>query len=123
MISSIGDMFLKDDYNKVYWLNVGDGTIQKVANDIEEFKNMLEDDDQVNEWFMINLVADIKQSGKELIPEKLYSYTKLPILGGQYTPDNFQLTDIKEHFSLTGEIHKQIKDLPNGTPIVFKIVD
>ena len=38
MITSIGDIFLKDDTGKIYWLNVGEGTVTIVADDVEEFK-------------------------------------------------------------------------------------
>lgn len=124
MITSIGDMFVRDDGNKVYWLNVGEGTFEQVASDIEEFKTKLQDNDQVNEWFMINLVAEIKNSGKELDAGKLYSYIKLPVLGGEYHSDNFELTDLEVHFSFAGQIHEQIRDLPDGTRInAVKIVD
>jgi len=54
---------------------------------------------------------------------QLYSYKILPIIGGDYSVDNFEPMDIEVHFSFTGQIHKQIKDLPSGTKVEFKIVD
>ena len=36
---------------------------------------------------------------------------------GEYEPENFELTDIEVHFELSGQIHKQIKDLPDGTNV------
>ncbi len=35
--------------------------------------------------------------------------------GGEYEPENFELTDIEVYFELSGKIHKQINDLPEGT--------
>ena len=123
MISSIGDMFLKDKNGKIYWLNVGEGLLDLVSENIDDFKLKLKDDSQVDEWFMIGLVQQIKESGLELINGKLYGYKKLPVIGGDYIPENFELTDLEVHFSLAGQINQQIKDLPDGTKVNFKVID
>lgn len=123
MISSIGDMFLQDNNGKVYWLNVGEGLLDFVSNSLDDFKLKLKDDSQVDEWFMIELVKALKESGLELTKGKLYGFKKLPVIGGEYVPENFELTDLEVHFSLTGQLHKQIKDLPDGTKVNFKIID
>jgi len=121
LVSSIGDMFLSDQTGKIYWLEVGRGIFQVVADSIEEFKTKMKNEEIANEWFMFDLVAEIKESEQELSKGKLYSFKELPILGGDYTADNFVLTDIEVHFSLDGQIHKKIKDLPDGTKINVKI--
>jgi len=121
IISSIGDLFLTDNNGKFYWLNVGEGKIHFVAENENEFKRKMNDDKIADEWFMFNLVGEIKESGLELVEKKVYSYKKLPILGGEYNADNFELTDIEVHFSIAGQIHQQIKDLPDGTTVNIKI--
>jgi len=123
IISSIGDMFLKDNNGKIYWLNVGEGLLDFVSDNIDDFKSKLKENSQVDEWFMIELVQQIKESGLELVNGKLYGYKKLPAIGGDYIPENFELTDLEVHFSLAGQIHKQIKDLPDGTKVNFKVID
>lgn len=123
LISSIGDLFLSDNDDNCFWLNVGEGTIEKISSSIEEFKSKLNDEEQVNEWFLPELVAQIKLSGLELCYKKLFSYKKLPVLGGEYIPENFELFDVEVHFGLNGDIHRQIKDLPDGTKVNFKIED
>ena len=117
LVSSIGDIFLEDRNEKCYWLNVGEGIIEKVAEDKTEFKEKLTDSEIVSEWFLVELVAELKKGGMELTENMLYGYKKLPVLGGEYEPENFELTDIEVHFELSGQIHKQIKDLPDGAKI------
>jgi hypothetical protein len=117
LVSTIGDMFLTDSNDKVYWLDVGGGKLTQIANGIQEFKEKLKDINQVNEWFMIDLTTELKLSGKELKEGQVYSYKKLPILGGEYSLDNFEPMDIEVHFCFAGQIHKQLKDLPDGTRI------
>ena len=117
LVSSIGDVFLEDRNENCYWLNVGEGIFEKVAENNTEFKKKLNNTEIVNEWFLVELVAELKKSGMELTENKLYGYKKLPVLGGEYDPENFELTDIEVHFELSGQIHKQIKDLPDGTNV------
>lgn len=117
MVSSIGDMFLKDEAENIYWLDIGEGKFEKIAESIDEFNLKLKDSEQVDEWFLPELIKKIKASGLELKPGFLFGYKKLPILGGEYDPTNFEITDIDVHFALAGQIHEQIKNLPNGTKI------
>jgi hypothetical protein len=123
LVSTIGDMFLADNNNRVYWLDVGGGEFNLVADTIEDFETRLKDIEQVNEWFMIDLTTELKNSEKKLKDGQLYSYYKLPIIGGNYTVDNFAPLSIEEHFGYLGDLHKQIKDLPDGTKVEIKIVD
>ena len=123
LVSTIGDMFLTDNNKRVYWLDVGGGEFKLVADTIEDFEERLKDIEQVNEWFMIDLATELRHSEKKLKDGQLYSYYKLPIIGGDYTVDNFAPLGIEEHFGYLGDIHKQIKDLPDGTKVEIKIVD
>ncbi|MFM9988635.1 T6SS immunity protein Tdi1 domain-containing protein [Flavobacterium sp.] len=117
LISSIGDAFLEDKNGVCYWLNVGEGIIAKVAENKEELKTKLTDKEIVAEWFLVELVAELKKSGIELTENNLYGYKKYPILGGEYLLENFELTDFEVHFEISGQIYKQVKDLPIGTKI------
>jgi hypothetical protein len=98
VISAIGDMFLQADNRKIYWLDIGSGELTLVANGILDFEEKLKNIKQVNEWFMIDLTTDLRLSNKKLNEGQIYSYKKLPIIGGDYTVDNFAPLDIVEHF-------------------------
>ncbi len=123
LISSVGDMYLQNENREVFWLDVGRGELIQVADSVEEFEALLEDEEIIREWFLVELVAALKREGMQLIPGKLYGYKKLPVMGGEYAPENFVLTDIEVHFQLAGQIHEQIKDLPDGTTIEIKVKD
>jgi len=120
MVSAIGDMFLQDNDKKIYWLDVGGGTLAQVAEGIDDFEEKLKNIELVNKWFMIDLTTQLRSSNKKLTECEVYSYNKLPIIGGDYSIDNFEPTDIEVHFSFAGQIHKQIRDLPDGTKIKIK---
>jgi hypothetical protein len=123
LITSIGDLFLADNEENCYWLNVGEGVLTKVATNLNEFNEHLNNDDLIDEWFLVGLVKIIKESGLTLTPNHLYGYKKLPIIGGEYALGNFELTDIEVHFSIAGQIHEKITDLPNGTEVDVSITE
>ena len=110
-------MFLLDSKDNVYWLNVGEGKFTIVADNIEHFKTKLNQLEFVEEWFLPDLVEELKTKKGLLKQGKLYGYIKLPAIGGEFEGDNFEQTDIEVHFGLSAQIHEQIKVLPEGTVI------
>ena len=123
MVSSVGDAFLQTESGEIFWLLTGSAEIEKVADSFEEFQGKLQDHELVHDWFLISIVAQLKEQGLILEQGKLYGFKQLPALGGKYESDNFELTDIEVHFAMTGQMNFQIKDLPDGTQINFKVTE
>jgi hypothetical protein len=48
---------------------------------------------------------------------QLYSYRVPPALGGEYSADNLEPTDISVHFSILGQINQRARNLPEVTEI------
>lgn len=117
LISSLGDIFFIGKDNCVHWLQCDCGTLTMVANDIQHFKELLQDDEYIDNWFLPNLVKKLIEAGKVLKENQVYSYTIIPAIGGAYSLDNIEPTDISVHFALSGQICQQIKDLPDGTSV------
>lgn len=117
LISKIGDLFLKQSNQKILWLNTGTGKLMEVAKDIHEFKERLEQPQYLNHLFIPELLKELVAAGITIGPDECYSYKRAPILGGEIEPSNFEATNLYVHFSMLGQIHFQIKDLPPGTPI------
>lgn len=117
LITSIGDVFYKDKKENIYFLMLGTAEIEKVATSLKDFEKKLDDDEMVDDWFLPLLVEAIEQEGMRLTEGFLYGYKLIPILGGEYEPKNYEVTDIEVHFNMCGQIHEEIKDLPDGTRI------
>ena len=120
-ISCLGDMFFIGQDDGVYWLQTDHGELSKVAEDFQQFKEFLTDEDKIDTWFLPSLVEELIIAGKILKENEVYSYTKLPVIGGEYCVDNIIPTDISVHFALTGQIFEQIRDLPDGTNVSIKV--
>jgi hypothetical protein len=117
LITSLGDAFVQESDGPVHWLNVEDGSYTKVATSSDDFQAQLKSSENIEAWFVPQLVGDILATGISAGTNQCFSFKKPPVLGGEYEPGNFEPTDISVHFSILGQIHKKVKDLPDGTPI------
>jgi Domain of unknown function (DUF1851) len=117
MATALGDVFFQQGSPEVYWLDTGTATISRIAASRAEFQELLKTD-QADEWFMPGLVAQLKESGKHLLPDQCYTFVVLPVFKeGKYEASNLNPVPAREHFGVTGEIHRQIRELPDGAKI------
>ena len=119
-ISVLGDLFLVGNDNAVYWLQTDGGELTRAADDIHQFEQFLGDEEKVDNWFLPLLVEQLITAGKTLKENEVYSFKKLPVIGGEYSVDNIEPTDMSVHFTFTGQICEQIKNLPDGTKVNIK---
>lgn len=118
LLTACGNAFIQDTKNKtVHFLDTVDGSIEEVTESPKEFELYLSDKEFIISYFEVELIGDLMKSGVNLQENKIYSYIKPPILGGKCEIENIEVTDISVHFSIAGQIHCQVKDLPEGTQI------
>ncbi len=114
LFSILGDVFVQLDSGGVHWLNTGTGELGLVATDVDAFRARLATD-IADEWFMPALVGQLHAAGK--IPEagQCYTYIILPIFAeGQYSVENLVPVSARDHFGVTGHIHREIANAPQG---------
>ncbi|HEV7349859.1 T6SS immunity protein Tdi1 domain-containing protein [Telluribacter sp.] len=119
-ISALGDIFLLGDDGAIYRLQTDTGDLTKVADTLEQYQQFLSNEEKVENWFLPLLVEKLLAVGKTLKENEVYSYKKLPVIGGEYSVDNIEPTDMSIHFAFSGQICEQIKDLPDGTKVNIK---
>jgi Domain of unknown function (DUF1851) len=117
MISALGDLFVQNAIGQVFWLDTGWGELTQVAESAEAFKQLLLQPENVDQWFVPQLVGDLLTSGKQLKPGECFGYRVPPVLSGAIAPENFEPTDVSVYFHLLGQIHERVQALPDGTPI------
>lgn len=117
IMNPFGDLFLILDDGTVHMLDVGGGTLTKVAADRDDFAAKADDEDNANVWFMIPLIDRLIAAGLTLGEGQCYSYKQPPLIGGDYTVENTCVLDIATHYAFYGMMHRQMKDLPDGTPV------
>lgn len=117
LIGSLGDLFLRDGSGQVLWLDQGSGRLSVIAESEEEFRGLLQQPEQVNEWFLPQMVGDLLLLGRELAPGECFGYKLPPMVGGQVEPDNFEPTSLRLHCSICGQIARKNPEYPDGTRI------
>lgn len=118
LITAFGEPFVQEmGSGEVFFLNVYEGSMTRVAVDLDDFKTQLNSDDFSEKYLPIQAVGDLRLAGKMLSIGEVYSLKVPPILGGAYELENIEVCDIQVHFSILGQIHHQVKDLPVGAEI------
>jgi hypothetical protein len=106
LVTALGNVFLLDkDTGAVHVLDAGPGTLQQVAATGDDFRARLRDKDFVVEQFAPIIVVRMRERGYSLQPGQLYSFRTPPALGGEYSPDNLEPTNIETHFARLGQLH------------------
>jgi hypothetical protein len=113
LVTALGNVFVRDTQDDtIHILDAGPGTLQQVAACLEEFRKRLRDRDFVTEHFVPVIVVRMRERGVFLQPGQLYGFKKAPPLGGEYSADNLEPTDIDVHFALLGQIHQRSREEP-----------
>jgi len=120
MCSASGDVFFVAEDGTVSWLDTGQGLLTQICVNRDEFLKELKEE-RGAEWLLAPVVDELVDSGVELALDQCFAYRVLPILGGPYTPENMVPMSAAEWYGFSGHIHSQIKDLPEGAKVEFKI--
>ena len=118
LLSAIGDAFVQDEHDgTVHLLDTAAGTCQLVAEDEAEFRNLLTDAQWATDHLAVEAVVDFLDNDLRLASGQIYSWKQPPALGGKYELANAAIADIEVHFSITGQLHEQLRSLPPATPV------
>lgn len=118
LLTASGNAFLQNSGDgSVYFLDTVDGTLEKTSSSSDEFRSQLQELTFVKRYFSVDLIGALRNSGTSLPPRKIYSFKVPPVLGGTFEVENVEATDIEVHFSISGQIHRQVAKTPAGAPI------
>jgi hypothetical protein len=116
-VNRFGDIFMTFEDGSVGMMDVGSGALKNLAGSRDQFADLIDDDDNANDWLMIPLVDKLVGAGVKLAKGECYSYIQLPVLGGDYSVANTRVVSLEQHYKAFGPIHERIKDLPDGTKV------
>ena len=117
VVSALGDAFIRCNDGKVLWLNTGTGELSEVGESEALFWASAQGDSGLN-WFMPKLLTELYRAGKTRRDGECYTYAILPVFAeGKYEEWNFKAVPACDHFAMTGKIHREIGDLPDGSKV------
>ena len=137
LMNRFGDLFFVDEVGVVLWLNINDGELTEVASNVDEFFELLEEDDVPDEdediededdadesassWFLMGFVDEVSEAGMKLGPNQCYGFKVPPILGGEYDITNVYVANVEEYWGFCGDIHSKLDGLPDGAEVEIEI--
>jgi hypothetical protein len=121
LTNRFGDLFLILTDGTVHMLDVGAGSLTKLAENRDDFCQRFDAGDNTSDWLMIGLVDRLVAAGIHLQPGQCYSLLIPPILGGDYTVENTVVLPITEHYGVYGWYHEQLQGVPDGTQVIIKV--
>lgn len=89
----------------------------RIADSKDHFAELLGQEDDAGNWLLLSLVDECASELPPLTDAQCCGFKIPPLLGGKYTLDNIEPTSLAAHDSLLADIHRQTKDLPDGTKI------
>jgi len=127
--SMFGGVFFAAPDGIVRWFECGTGLVEDVAASRAAFDTFLGGERdatweaRVDEWFLPGFVSQLRAEGLQPASHQCYGLTILPIFeGGTYSADNVFVCSIQEWFSHTGNIHRQVADIPDGGSVRLVVV-
>jgi hypothetical protein len=121
LFSALGDVFLKQSSEEIFWLNCGTAELSRVAGNSGEFEAIL-GTAVADNWFMPDLIKELRFEGKIPSTGQCYTYAIFPIFSeGKYEAGNLNVVPCREHFNLSGCLHFQTARLADGQKVQIRL--
>ncbi|GAA3763534.1 hypothetical protein GCM10022225_56810 [Plantactinospora mayteni] len=111
--SPFGDVFLRSD-DGCWFLSILHGTLTRCWDDVEELRAELDTPEGQQRYLMAGLAQEAERAGIVPAAKQIYDFKHPPVAGGPVTLDNIHALDFVVGVNVAGQIHGQVKDLPEG---------
>ena len=115
-VTAFGDVFLSSD-DGVWFLDTIEGRVERKWDDRDALRAELDTEEGRSTYLLDGLVDGAVRHGVAPGPDQVLSFTVPPVLGGPLEVENVSALDLAVALSVTGQLHRQVKDLPPGTPV------
>ena len=122
-VNDFANLILKDEEGKFWRLCPEDVYCEVVANSIDEYNALINDPEFIHDWNMAAMVQEATESLGELKEGYKYCLAIPGVLDGEYSGANIKTAPFIEIIRWSGDLGKQIKDLPDGAKVEIKVID
>ena len=116
-VSAFGEVFFKNVTGEIFQIDTVEGGLSKVSDSTSDFVNLMKLDEGQDKVLLAGFVFSMRDNGLRLENGECYDFKIPPILGGPFHIDNIEKTSFVVKLDISGQIHQQVKDLPDGTEI------
>ncbi len=122
-LTVFGDWFFEDRAGRVIFLDTVAAELSEIAPSRQAFLSERAKQENLDQWFMADLAMLCWERGLRPGPGQCLSFKIPPVLSGPIEVDNIEVCDLMVHESITAQIHRQTKCLPEGTVVNRFTVD
>ena len=120
--NELGNLILRDSDNRFWRLCPEDVYCEVVADSIDEYNSLIKSEEFLEDWFMSAMVQDAESTLGQLESGYKYHMVIPGILGGEYGGSNIKIAPLVEIIRFSGDVGRQIKELPDGAQIQLIVV-
>ena len=121
--NDFGNLMIEDAEGKYWRLCPEDAYCEVIANTRNDLIRLSSDQEFLEDWCMEALVEQAREKLGELPEGTKYCLVIPSVLGGEYAISNIKTVPLVELVRFSGEVAKQIHDLPDGAEIQLRVVD
>ena len=121
--NDFGNLMIRDIQGQYWRLRPEDLSCEIVALNQEELESLSADQEFLHDWNMQALVKQAHERLGPLIEDRKYCLALPGLLGGEYSSSNMETIPLNELIRFSGDLAKQVKDLPDGAKIELKVVN
>jgi hypothetical protein len=121
--NAFGNLIFLDEHGQYWRICPEELSCEIVATNEEHFAKLQNTSEFIEDWTMRELVERAQSAFGLLHPDRCYCLKIPAVLGGAYTLANIGTIDRAELISFSGDVAKQVKDLPDGAQVRFRITD
>ena len=113
-LSAFGDWAFVGQDKRVFHLDILEGSFGPIALFESAMTELLESEEMRNRCLSADWFEICNKRGLYLGPGQCYGWKVAPILGGEFNFSNIQVFDVLVYETIMGQLHRQLKELPEG---------
>ncbi|WP_374349330.1 T6SS immunity protein Tdi1 domain-containing protein [Chitinimonas sp.] len=121
--NDFGNLIIKDEAGKYWRLCPEDCYCKVIAASRAELDALSIDQEFLQDWYMSSLVSMATDLWGPLTEGRKYCLKVPGILGGAYGEENIATAPQLELVRISGDIARQIEELPDGAQIKLRVVE
>lgn len=121
--NAFGNVIVEDTQGRFWRIRPEDLACAIIASNREEYTALWANPDFVRGLEMARLVQEAKHRLGPIPTGSCYCLKMPSVLGGKYDVDNLGTVDHSHLIAFSGYLAEQIKDMPDGSQVILKIVD
>ena len=120
--SPMGHLVLSDAQENFFYLDP-DGMAIIPLGSRQEAQAHLDSEEAQELWWGGELIATARETLGEPPEGSVFSLKPRALIEGQYAPENIWIISLEELIAFTGDVARQLKDLPDGAQIKIEVTD